>query len=78
MKENLLEYLKRFLFQNSWMDEHISEQARSIFTTICLIENIDADTSSCDNMLSEIYLDAMLKTVIQYEDFMSFMLELIV
>lgn len=29
-------------------------QARSIFTAICMVWNIDADTAECDNMLNEL------------------------
>lgn len=79
MEEKLFKYLKDFMIQNNWLDEYTLKQARAIFTTICLIGNIDADTAACDNMLLELYNKADIESVdINYDDFESFMVELIV
>lgn len=79
MEEKLFKYLKDFMIQNNWLDEYTPKQARAIFTTICLIGNIDADTAACDNMLLELYNKADIESVdINYDDFESFMVELIV
>lgn len=79
MKEKLFEYLETFMIQNNWFDEYIPKQARAIFTTICLVGNIDADTAACDNMLLELYNKADMKTIdISYDDFEEYMIELII
>ena len=79
MEEKLFKYLKDFMIQNNWLDEYTPKQARAIFTTICLIGNIDTDTAACDNMLLELYNKADIESVdINYDDFESFMVELIV
>lgn len=84
MKEKLIEYLKNFLIETEdWNDNNIKEQARSIFTTICLVGNIDADTAECDLLLASLYDEYLvpfpeLYNSDEYEDFKSYMLELIV
>ena len=45
--DNLVMYLKNLMIQSNWEDEHMKDWARSIFTTICLCGNIDADTDRC-------------------------------
>lgn len=55
MQSDLYKYLRQFMISCNWLDEHIPEQARSIFTTICLFENIDADTEACSSMLLDLY-----------------------
>lgn len=79
MKERLFDYLEDFMIQNNWIDEYTPKQARAIFTTICLVGNIDADTAACDNILSELYNKADIKSIdVSYENFEKFMIELIV
>lgn len=55
MESETYKYLRQFMISNNWLDENIPEQARSIFTTICLMENIDADTKVCNKMLADLY-----------------------
>lgn len=79
MENKLHKYLKQFMIQNNWLDENIPERARSIFTTICLMENIDVDTAPAGIMLTNLYDDAGIETVdISYDEFENFMYELIV
>ena len=84
MKTKLIEYLKNFLNQNDWCDNHTKEQARSIFTTLCLIEYIDADTDECDEILYYVYEASDIVETIEFDDyadygsFKSYMLKLIV
>lgn len=79
MKEQLFNYLEDFMIQNNWLDGYTPKQARAIFTTICLIRNIDADTATCDNMLLELYNKADMESMdISYDDFEEFMIGLIV
>ena len=78
MKNELLNYLIDYMIQENWENKNVKEQARAIFTTICCIGNIKADTKECDEMLDALYWRSALEELIEYEEFESFMLELIV
>lgn len=79
MEEKLFNYLEDFMIQNNWLDGYTPKQARAIFTTICFVGNIDADTAVCDNMLLELYIKADIESIdISYDDFEEYMIELIV
>lgn len=75
----ILKYLNQFLIQESWLDENVPEQARALFTSWCLMEDIDADTRKCDETLLMLYDNADLESVdITYDEFENFMIGLIV
>lgn len=77
--KELSKRLEQFMIQSNWLDEHVPEQARAIFTTMCFVGNIDADTCECDNTLMHLYnLAAIEECDIEYEDFERFMVKLIV
>lgn len=82
MKNELLNYLKSFLMENSiedeWMNETTFKQARAIFTTLCFVGNIDADTFECDTILLNLFHENHLENFMEYKKFENFMLELIV
>ena len=78
MKNELFNYLKSFMIGSGWHDGNTAEQARAIFTTLCFVGNIDADTSECDNMLLNLYIEADMEDLVGYDDFESYMIELIV
>lgn len=79
MENELYKYLERFMHQNNWLDEHVSEQARSIFTTICLTKSIESDTAPAGIMLMNLYDSSEIGTLdVSYEEFENFMYELIV
>lgn len=79
MVEKLSKYLEQFMLQSDWLNENVPEQARAIFTTMCFVGNIDADTSRCDNTLLHLYNVAAMEEIdITYDEFESFMVELIV
>ena len=78
MREKLFDYLEEFMIQTNWLDEDTPEQARAIFTTLCLIGNVDADTSICDNMLLILYNKSALEEIIPYDEFVRFMIKLII
>lgn len=78
MKQELFDYLKRFMIGSGWHDGNTAEQARAIFTTICFVGNIDADTAECDNMLLALYNESEMENFVEYDDFESYMIELIV
>lgn len=78
MKDEILKYLEDFMIQTDWEDEKTPKQAKAIFTTLCFMGNIDADTKECDDILSTLYFRAALKELIAYDEFTNFMLELIV
>lgn len=77
-KNELLNYLIDFMIQNNWYDDKIPEQARAIFTTICFIGNIAAYTKERYDILYTLYWRADLEELIEFEDFESYMMELIV
>lgn len=77
MEKKLVDYFKNFLSQSNWDDENIPAQARSLFTSICLIARIDADTALCDRLLKMSYLWLPDRKP-PYEDYENFMLEFIV
>ena len=75
----ILKYLNQFLIQSNWLDENVPEQARALFTSWCLMENVDADTRKCDTTLLMLYDNAALESVdITYDEFENFMVGLIV
>lgn len=75
----ILKYLNQFLIQENWLDENVPEQARALFTSWCLMEDIDADTRKCDETLLMLYDNADLESVdITYDEFENFMIGLIV
>ena len=78
MKSEIRKYLEQFLIQNNWDDSYTKEQARAIFTTICLVENIDADTAECDGILVHLYIKAGIDELCSYDEFDNYMVELIV
>ena len=78
MKNELLNYLIDYMIQENWENKNVKEQARAIFTTICCIGDIEADTKECDEILSTLYWRSVLGELIEYEEFEDFMLELIV
>ena len=78
MKNELLNYLIDYMIQENCENKNVKEQARAIFTTICCVGNIEADTKECDEILSTLYLRSDLEYLIEYEEFEDFMLELIV
>ena len=77
--EKMFSYLKSFMLECEWEYKPFQEQARAIFTTICLMDNIDADTSTCDNMLMELWSEAALKDAgVDFYEFENYMVGLIV
>ena len=75
----ILKYLNQFLIQSNWLNENVPEQARALFTSWCLIENVDADTRKCDATLLMLYNNTALESVdITYDKFENFMVGLIV
>ena len=64
-------YLRSFMIQNEW--DNIHEQARCIFTTLCLMEQINSRTSLCDKLLATLYSDAAMEYIMTYNSFENFM-----
>lgn len=76
---DILKYLKSFLIESYWLDANVPEQARAIFTTWCMMNNIDADTKACDDALAELYKSACIEDVdVSYDNFCNYMIALIV
>lgn len=80
MKDLLESELIYFLENNDWFDINVKEQARAIFTTICVVWDINADSGDCDTMVEHLYYVAGLDKddLITYEDYYDYMVELIV
>lgn len=78
MKNELFDYLKSFMIQSEWYNGNTAEQAKAMFTTLCFVGNVDADTMECDNMLLTLYNEAAMEDIMNYDDFETFMIELIV
>lgn len=60
------------------INELWSEQARCIFTTWCLVNNVDADASACDEMITYLYENIVDTIDIGYDDFYNYMVKYIV
>ena len=76
--KDTLNFLESFMTTQDWCDENIPEQSRAIFTTLCIIGKLEADTSQSDSILKVLYQKAALDRVIEYDEFENFMYELIV
>lgn len=75
----ILEYLKQFLIQSNWLDKNVPEQARALFTSWCLMENVIADTGKCDAALIDLYNTADIQALdISFEDFTNYMIKHII
>lgn len=55
--EMLQSKLRHFMISENWLDKNVPEQARAIFTTICIINDWDADTSNTGMLLMKLYND---------------------
>lgn len=53
--EIIYEKLKTFVHTHNWPDAKVPEQARALFTAVCFVGDIEADTAPCDTMLRELY-----------------------
>ena len=74
--KELYKYLKQFMLEENWYsNENIPRQARALFVSICIVEEIEADTAAADNMLLELYTSSKLDDLMEYEDFENFMYE---
>ena len=78
MLNEMFDYLKSFMIESYWEDA-AKEQSRAIFTTICFMGNIDVDTSTCDNLLHELWSAAAIGDLgVDCDEFEDYMVELIV
>lgn len=79
MSKEIFKCLKNYMISNYWDDTNVKEQARAMFTTICIMEDLEADTNVCDNMLLELYTSSALEELdISYEEFENFMVKHII
>ena len=77
---SIIDYLSSFMRQNEqgWEDEQANEQARAIFTTICLHGGIEVGTRECDWLLEKLYRETGLtESDVSIEQFKEFMVSLI-
>lgn len=79
MKKDLYNWLTYYIDGNYWNDENVPEVARSVFTTLCLTEDIIADTSECDAVLNALFKKLMSEDEKpSYKNFENFMIKFIV
>lgn len=79
MAVTIYKQLKIFIDHADWLNINTQEQARALFTALCIIGGVEADTSVCDNMLLELYNDLGTQNIdIRYNDFENFMIGLMV
>ena len=78
--EAIYEHLKRHMIESDFIyDEYALDQARALFTSLCVIGDISPDTSACDNMLLELYEDSDMESIDEpYDNFNAYMCELLV
>lgn len=77
-KSEIFNYLKNFMVTHEWYMGNTPEQARAMFTALCFIGYIDADTAECDRLLNVLYDEAVMEEIMEYDEFVNFMVELIV
>lgn len=77
----LRQKLDDIILENNWDSETLQtkEQSRALFTAICYLDDIIADTKPCDDYLWYLYhLGDLYKNDVDWFDFQNFMVGLIV
>ena len=77
LREYVEDHCRNFVKESYRICPNTMNQARAIFTTICMLEDIEADTFLSDNMLLDLY-SLLEHTDFTQEEFENFMLEDIV
>ena len=79
MIKELYAKLKHFMITEHWYsNENIPRQARAMFVTICIMGDLEVDTSATDNLLLDLYSTTGIENLMEYEDFENYMYEYIV
>lgn len=79
MSNKIYEKLKQFMIEENWYNnENIPRQARAMFVTICIMEDIEADTAAAENMLLDLYVSSALEDLMEYDEFENYMYEYMV
>ena len=67
-------FLEKFLKENSWEEPLVQKQAAAIFTTVCFVGDIGADTAECANLIERFYQILQSKGItVDRDTFNSFM-----
>ena len=67
-------FLEKFLKENLWEEPLVQKQAAAVFTTACLVGDIDADTAECANLIERFYQILQSKGItVDRDTFNSFM-----
>lgn len=74
----LFHHLKMHLINHDFDFCTIGEQTRSIFTTLCILDGIEADTATCDKILATLYYDYIARDSMDFDSFYNYMIEYIV
>lgn len=75
---HLEQFMYDFVNEAEQYDELWADQLRSLFTSVCLVYGIEADTYRCDRMLEYIYDSISHIIDISYENFYNDMIKYIV
>ena len=78
MKSELFNYLKSFMIESDWNSGNTAKQARAIFTTLCFVGGIMADTHECNLMLWNLYTQTCMDKIMYFDVFVNYMVGLIV
>ena len=66
--------MEKFLKENLWEEPLVQKQAAAVFTTACLVGDIDADTAECANLIERFYQILQSKGItVDRDTFNSFM-----
>lgn len=77
-KQDFLDYIIEFMISTNWEQDKTPDVVRSLYTSWCFLFGIDADTVECDDALKAIYWQSAMEEIMEYQEFVTFMIELIV
>ncbi len=69
-------FLKEFLRANDYAE--FKKWVQALWTSYCLIANLEVDTGAYDNKLLELYNDSMSDTSVSFDEFDDYMCEMLV
>ena len=75
--EILVKKMKEIYTENSWKDDVVPIQVKSLFVSICLLFEYEVDTAFFDNATLDMYNDkeSDISSYLSYDDFYNFMAE---
>lgn len=79
-KEYMIEFIKKFVDSEEQFDWLFADQLRSLFTSLCIMHDIIADTSECDSLMEHMYdsITGCIGDGMSYDEFYNYMVRYIV